>query len=428
MKSPEKTPEPLDPEIERRLGAIDRALAGEPVDPDLADLATLTADLRAERASPPEQWALEMDAKAGAGFGSSRLRSLRGLRRHLPDQPRRLLLPAGALATALIVVGVGISTINDGGSSDQLSSQPAGGDVTKSENPVPEGAGGGTGGGAGGALQNATPLTGDQRAFQYSKDSNALLQSSPESAAEAPTFGGLTADRGAKRTAPGKSKRQQDRSAFLALKTTTDEVREVSDEAIQITESVGGVVLSANLGEQGKRAQASLELSIPTRELDATLDRLTDLATVKSLNEASVDITRPFVSAEDQLKDARAERAKLLEALGNASTDTEVEALRAQLKDARRKISKAEAKFDNIARRARTSKVSLTIEGAPAKDDGSWSLGEAADDALSALKVVAGVLLVSAAILAPVALIVAAITAIVLALRRRRRERALDAA
>lgn len=418
MKSPEKTPEPLDPEIERRLGAIDRALAGEPVDPDLADLATLTADLRAERASPPEQWALEMDAKAGAGFGSSRLRSLRGLRRHLPDQPRRLLLPAGALATALVVVGVGISTINDGGSSDQLSSQTAEQLAGEPEGPATD-AGGGNG-----AAEAARAQGGAQSALA---DEQPFGPFSRESAADS-SGGALASGRNAKRTAPGKSKRQQDRSAFLALKTTTDEVREVSDEAIQITESVGGVVLSSNLGEQGKRAQASLELSIPTRELDATLDRLTDLATVKSLNEASVDITRPFVSAEDQLKDARAERAKLLEALGNASTDTEVEALRAQLKDARRKISKAEAKFDNIARRARTSKVSLTIEGAPAKDDGSWSLGEAADDALSALKVVAGVLLVSAAILAPVALIVAAITAIVLALRRRRRERALDAA
>ncbi|MGB3099548.1 MAG: DUF4349 domain-containing protein [Solirubrobacterales bacterium] len=389
MKSPDRTTETLDPEIERQLGAVDRALAGEPVDPDLADLATLTADLRAERAAPPEQWSQEMDAKAGAGFGSSRLRSLRRL---LPEQPRRMLLPVGAVATLLVVVGAGISSLRDGGIDQKLEPIPAvEGQLDSS-----------SGSSAGGLFDR-------QGGAAASED------------AVAPPLPG------ADRTAPGKSKRQQDRSAFLALKTTTNEVREVSDEAIQITESVGGVVLSSNLSEQGKRAQANLELSIPTRELDATLDRLTDLATVKSLNEASVDITRPFVSAEDQLRDARAEREKLLEALGNASTDAEVEAIRGQLKDARRKISKAEATFDNIARRARTSKVSMTIEGSPEKSDGSWSLGEAADDALSALKVVAGVLLISAAILAPVILLVAAITAIALAVRRRRRERALDA-
>lgn len=389
MKSPDRTTESLDPEIERQLGAVDRALAGEPVDPDLADLATLTADLRAERAAPPEQWSQEMDAKAGAGFGSSRLRSLRRL---LPEQPRRMLLPVGAVATLLVVIGAGISSLRDGGIDQKLEPIPAvEGQLDSSSGSSAEGLFDRQGGAAASEDAVAPPLP------------------------------------GADRTAPGKSKRQQDRSAFLALKTTTNEVREVSDEAIQITESVGGVVLSSNLSEQGKRAQANLELSIPTRELDATLDRLTDLATVKSLNEASVDITRPFVSAEDQLRDARAEREKLLEALGNASTDAEVEAIRGQLKDARRKISKAEATFDNIARRARTSKVSMTIEGSPEKSDGSWSLGEAADDALSALEVVAGVLLIGAAILAPVVLLVAAATAIALAVRRRRRERALDA-
>ena len=407
MKSRERTTESLDPEIERQLGAVDRALAGEPVDPDLADLATLAADLRAERASPPEQWALEMDAKAGAGFGSSRLRSLRRL---LPEQPRRILLPAGAVATLLVAIGVGVGTLGGGTTDDAaLSGDSVAEPLSKPATPeiVEQGA------------QSSSELVAPDGAAQglnrgSGTDSGVAGSSGPD-----PRAGG-------ERTAPGKSKRQQDRSAFLALKTTTNEVREVSDEAIQITESVGGVVLSSNLSEQGKRAQANLELSIPTRELDATLDRLTDLATVRSLNEASVDITRPFVSAEDQLRDARAEREKLLEALGNASTDAEVEAIRGQLKDARRKISKAEATFDNIARRARTSKVSMTIEGSPEKSDGSWSLGEAADDALSALKVVAGVLLIGAAILAPVVLLVAAITAIALAVRRRRRERALD--
>ena len=43
---------PLDPEIERELEAIDRALAGRRVDPDLEDLALLAAEIRAERPEP----------------------------------------------------------------------------------------------------------------------------------------------------------------------------------------------------------------------------------------------------------------------------------------------------------------------------------------------------------------------------------------
>ena len=67
----------------------------------------------------------------------------------------------------------------------------------------------------------------------------------------------------------------------------------------------------------------------------------------------------------------------------------------------------------------------MAIAGTP-DNDGGWSLGDAADDALSVLKAVAGVLLISAAVLAPLALLAAAVTAIALAVRRRRRERALD--
>jgi hypothetical protein len=230
--------------------------------------------------------------------------------------------------------------------------------------------------------------------------------------------------------APGRNKRLQDRSAYLRLKTDTDEVREVNDEAIQITESVGGIVKSSQLSETEQTASASLELAIPTRDLDATLDRLTDLATVASLDEAADDITKPFVSAQDNLEDAQAEREQLLEALADADTEAEADSIRAQLDIVRTEISQAEAEYENIARRARMADVSLQIEGTiggdEGTDDGSWGLGDAADDALSALKTVAGVMLVGAAIVVPILALVALIVWLAVLSRRRSRERALD--
>jgi hypothetical protein len=229
------------------------------------------------------------------------------------------------------------------------------------------------------------------------------------------------------KVAPGRDKRQQDRSAYLQLKTDTNKVREVSDEAIQITESAGGIVTNSQLSEEGNTATATLDLSIPTRSLDGTLDQLTDLATVGSYNESSVDITQPFVSAKDELADAKAKREQLLEALANAQTEAEASAIQQQIDDARRDISQAEAAFDNIARKARMSQVSLRIEGTPnGDDDGSWSLGDAADDALDALKTVAGVMLVGAAIVIPVLALAALIAWLAIAGRRRNREKALD--
>jgi hypothetical protein len=326
-----------------------------------------------------------MDLRAGERFGASRLGSLRRWLSGLTA--RRALVPAGGLATLLVIaVAVGVYVREDGGGT---ASELSGGGDSAVE-----------------SLEGAEPA---KRAAEGSSG-------------EAVPFSEISPDDA--RNAPGREKRRQDRSAALTLETDTGEVRDVSDRAIQITESAGGVVLSSQLTELEGQATAVLELQVPTRELDSTLDQLTDLATVESLNEAAVDITRPFVSARDRLRDARAERKELLRALGNASTDEETEAIRKQLGDVRREISRAEAAFDSIARRARNSQVSLRIDGTPG--GGGWSLGDAADDALGALKFVAGVMLVAAAILAPIVLLVLAVVLVARAIRKSRRERALD--
>lgn len=353
---------------------------------------------------------------------------------------RSLLAPAGALATLAIVAAIGVGVTSDDRGGDDAGTTAvldSGGTTLEKQSTVPAAAGdtdaSADDAGLAGGLPSAVPeealdANGEFMPLSADKANERALRYS------APSLDSLeNADAGAanlnRQVAPGTEKRLQDRSAYLRLKTDTNEVREVNDEAIQITESVGGVVESANLSETAKTASASLELSIPTRELDGTLDRLTDLATVASLDEASEDITKPFVSAEDNLADAQAEREQLLQALAEADTETEAEAIRAQLDDVRDEISQAEAVFDNIARKARMASVSLQIEGTvggDATDDGSWGLGDAADDALSALKTVAGVMLVGAAIVLPVVALIALLVWLTMVARRRNREKALD--
>jgi hypothetical protein len=197
---------------------------------------------------------------------------------------------------------------------------------------------------------------------------------------------------------------------------------------ITITRSLDGVVVTSQVSEQGNRSAATLELTIPSKNLDSAMDRLSDLGHVDSLNETTADITHPYVTAQDDLRDAQAERRSLLDALANASTDAEAQSLRLQIDDARRRISQAQARFENVAREARLSTVSVEVVAdpdAPASDDGR-SLGDWADDALDVLRDIAGVLLVTAAIVVPLGLVVALVWLAVSGLRRRRRERALD--
>ena len=58
------TPETLT----RELAALDDALAGRPVDPDLADLAELAVLVRDERPAPDPAFARSLDARARRGF------------------------------------------------------------------------------------------------------------------------------------------------------------------------------------------------------------------------------------------------------------------------------------------------------------------------------------------------------------------------
>ena len=431
MKRSDHTEEKLDPEVERELEAVERALAGLPVEDEMAPIAGLVAEIRAERPEPEPGFASRLDRRAAAGFGgagSSPLASrIAGIR-------LRTLMPAmGAVATLAIVAAIGI-----GVTSDDRGDGTSGSDAAVVQSADAPAAGTSDSADSGVATtfdSNGQMIPAPEGGIADSAEAGALEDASPDFRQVEPLVAGKTVDAAGSaaypasgdKVAPGRDKRQQDRSAYLKLKTDTNKVRDVSDEAIQITESSGGIVTSSQLSEEGNTATASLDLSIPSRSLDATLDQLTDLATVASYDESSVDITQPFVSAQDELADAKAKREKLLEALANADSDTEAAAIQQQIDIARQQISQAEAEFDNIARKARMAQVSLRIEGTPnGDDDGSWSLGDAADDSLSALKTVAGVMLVGAAIVLPIVALIALVTWLTIVSRRRGREKALD--
>ena len=239
-------------------------------------------------------------------------------------------------------------------------------------------------------------------------------------------YGALRAfSRDAEKIAPGTENRKVDRSTQLKLSAKPEDVRGVSDEVISITRSLDGIVASSQVSETKGVSTATLELTLPTRNVDAALDRMTDLADVDSLNETTDDITKPFVSAQDQVKDAKAKRKELLEALGNATTDAEAEALTIRIADARREIARAEAAFDRIARKARLSDLSVTVTSNPNASD-ERTLGDWFDDAVDVLRGIAGVLLVSAAILIPLGLIAAICAFVASRLRKRSREKSLD--
>ena len=93
------TPETLT----RELAALDDALAGRPVDPDLADLAELAILVRDERPAPDPAFANSLDERARRGFPRTPKR-----RRAFP-WPKFTLPALGVAASVLLVVVIATS-------------------------------------------------------------------------------------------------------------------------------------------------------------------------------------------------------------------------------------------------------------------------------------------------------------------------------
>jgi hypothetical protein len=393
--------DPLSPAEERELDALERALAGEPVEPDLREFAELVEDVRATAPQMTPGFAARLEQRVAEGFPESGEQPARSRPRL-----RRLLLPAaGSLAAVLVAVVVVVNRQPDDA---QVASRAP---QTTAAQP-------------GSARESSPALSAPAPSASIAQDSAGAGASSKVQPAPAPVAG----------TSRGPRKVQ--RSADLVLRVSNRAVQSAADGVIRTVDRFGGIVASSSSASQGSHAEATFDLRIPTDRLDDALGALSKLGHVVERHQQLDDITGSFESAQDRLSDARAERRGLLKALGRASTQRQIASLRARLRTVRSQIARLNGDLDALRRRADLATVSVTVRGTAkpgagagaGADDGGWSPGDAARDALRVLEVIAGVALVALAVLAPLALLAAIVALGVRAGRRRRREGALDPA
>jgi Domain of unknown function (DUF4349) len=406
----------LSPEEERELDALDRALAGDPVDADLRELEDLVNDIRATAPQMSPGFAASLEHRVAEGFPATD-------EHPAPRSPRRWILfpAAGALCAALVALVV---VLGSGGHDDA-------GTVARENAPIAT---------SGDSSGSASSDTGVEPApaprASAPAGSGAASKAAPGGAsstavAPAPPPAQLSRDRA---VAPASGPRKVQRSADLVLRVSNGKVESTADGVIRTVDRFGGIVASSQIASEGRHGEASFDLRIPTERLDDALAALSKLGHVAQRNQSLTDITGSFTSAQDRLSDARAERRGLLKALGRASTKQQVDSLRARLRNVRSQIARLNGDLAALRRRADLSTVSVTVRGSDAAtaadpdSGGSWSPGDAARDAVRVLEVIAGVLLIALAIAAPLA-ILALIGAVgVRSTRRRRRESALDPA
>lgn len=370
--------------------------------------------LRDERPSIDAEFAAMLDERAARRFPRegrvTNATALLDRLRALP--PRRVLAPAGAVATLLVVVGVSVSTL--GGESGPAEPQGA---LTTSSSPVPPVAAPSSGSAGGAAVPRATEPA---IAAEQAKDL-------------------------ARPAAPGRTQRKVAGTADMTLSTDPDQVREVAGQVTGIVSRYHGLVISSQItsGQGGAPRPIPLEqtvpvnpslgaefqLRIPAARLEQALDDLSGLGLVVSRTEGSQDITARFNSAHDRIASLTSERDALIEQLAKATTPAAVHAIKHRLAVVRHELAGAQGRLGQLRERVAMVPVSLSVvangEGAGA-GGGGFGLDDATHDAGRVLTVAAGVLLISLAVLAPIALIGGLAWLFGRSLMRWRRERALE--
>lgn len=341
----------------------------------------LIADLRVLRPTPHPEFAAELDQRAAAGFPRrSRLPRIRFDRlRAIPA--RRLLIPAGGLAVLAIAVSTAVIATNDhekestgGGSFLSLGASPTEESAPAPEQAAPE-------------ASSAAAEAGTSRNFDGS--------------------GGYTRGN-ANLTRP--DNRAVERSATLVLGATPADVADDSSQVFEVVHAHDGIVTrsSTHEGEPG-RAGASFELLIPSAKLGDALADLSAIDEVRSRQEATADITAPTVNVTELLRDSKARIDSLLGQLEGAETESEREAVEAELRQERRHRARLRSHLQNLQRRADYSRVLVRIETGAKEESGTgggtWGVDDALGDAGKILAVAAAVAVVGLAILGPIALI-----------------------
>ncbi len=293
----------LSDEARRELDALDRALAGEPVDAEFDAVARLARDMRAAR--PEALRGLRGPARRAGRERVSRPSTARPRRSPIRVRewfagvrPMRLLAPAGAVATVLIVASVAV--IQSGGGEDATT--PTTADDRDATPPAP----------AGGA-------PGPRRARSAAGATRTPARPSRPRRARA-TSPKRQRRRAASAVAPG-SEREVERSATLTLSAEGEEFDDVGRRRRRGHRPVPRL----RALERGELLRArppgpsSSSRSPPTR-LQAALADLSALAHVEARSEDAVDITAQSVTARQRLTDARAQVEGLLGQLANADT------------------------------------------------------------------------------------------------------------
>jgi hypothetical protein len=179
-------------------------------------------------------------------------------------------------------------------------------------------------------------------------------QSTPDASKAAPQLVQGQASGGAL-TAPGRAQRVE---ATLSVRVpSSDRVSRAAQEALDLTRSLGGHVLSANV-TTGENASATLTVRIPVARTQEAITRLSALGTIVSQQVSLQDLQEQLDTLARRTRSVRAQIVKITARLRSEQLDAETRAalelrrrtLRAELRNLRRSTAstRSEARFATV--------------------------------------------------------------------------------
>ena len=208
---------------------------------------------------------------------------------------------------------------------------------------------------------------------------------------------------------------------------TPADVAEDSAKVFAAVHDANGIVLHSTTSS-GSNGGARFELLIPSARLGDALAAFSSIDEVRSRHEATDDITRPTVTASEELQDSQARVDGLLAQLSSSEVESEREAIAAELHAERGHAARLRNQLARLHQRTTYSRVLVRIQsGNSTESGGAWGIGDAFHDAGHILGIAAGVTLVGLAVIAPLALLFLLAWLAQRLWLRSRRERALDA-
>jgi hypothetical protein len=424
---PQLDQDPIDPEIAATLDAIDATLAGEPVDGRYAEVAEIALLLASDRPQVPPAFATSLDGKVERRFAplGGKTRRFGAGGSHKPRRWAGVWQATGAVVAGVAAI-VAIAVVAGGGLRGGSSAS------SSSAASVTSAAASSSGGSAhnGSAAASSAPSRAAKSQSALVPPTNSTTASSG-SGSFAP--GSAASSASAPALQPPTTGRKVVQGAQLNLIAASNRIDDVAQEIYNVVGQANGIVENSSVTQGGLGGGANFELSLPSGGLPQTMSQLSSLnyAQVASRTDSSQDITDQYGAATRALADARALRTSLLKQLANAATTEQVNSLNAQIHDAEASISSDQATLNRLNHQVNYSQVYVTVQPKPvaapvSHGGGGFTLGRAAHDAGRVLMVAAGVALIALAALTPVALVVALALWVASALKRRRRDQALD--